>query len=525
MKDKNKKKNGRLIPGVIALGRQVVRFIFSRYFITLVIILLELFLVEHLLYVIVENLLITTAAVFVLYAIGFIHLINRDTNPEYKLTWLMVMAIPIAGVVLYFLFFERRLSKREAELLRRYTNKSILNREPRAKIPRTSEHYGKAHALLLDDPMAVAYSNTRSRFFASGEEYFESLIADLRQAKRFIFLEYFIIEEGELWSEIHAILVEKAAEGLDIRVIYDDIGCMQTLPSSCERHLRSEGISAYRFGRVTPKISSVHNNRDHRKIAVIDGKIGYTGGVNIADEYANKIEKLGYWKDGGMRIEGDGARGLLRLFLATYDLTAREDSNYFSLLDEEDDSELSDGGIYIPFGSGPAPVYSENAGKNLLVNIINQAQSYIWITTPYLIIDYELAEAFCKASGRGVSVKIITPGIPDKKIIKIMTKSSYPHLMQSGVEIYEYTPGFIHEKTLISDGKYLVVGTVNLDYRSLVHHFEDGVLVIDSPVIEDARRCFVDTLSASELQNKDDARLNLFEWLLRNIIKIFAPLL
>ena len=194
MKDKNKNKNGRLLSGLTTLTRQIIRFIFSRYFITLVIILLELFLVEHLLYVIVENLLITTAAVFVLYAIGFTHLINRDTNPEYKLTWLMVMAIPIAGVVLYFLFFERRLSKREAELLRRYTDKTILHREPRAKIPRASEHYGKAHALLLDDPMAVAYSNTRSRFFSSGEEYFESLISDLRQAKRFIFLEYFIIE-------------------------------------------------------------------------------------------------------------------------------------------------------------------------------------------------------------------------------------------------------------------------------------------------------------------------------------------
>ena len=525
MKDKSKNKNGRLLPGIITLGRQIIRFIFSRYFITLVIILLELLLVEHMLYVIVENLLITTAAVFLLYTLGFIHLINRDTSPEYKLTWLLVMAIPIAGVILYFLFFERKLSKREAELLSRYTDKTLLSSEPRARIPESSEHYGKVRALLADDPMAVAYSNTRSRFFSSGEDYFVALVSDLRCAKRYIFLEYFIIEEGELWSEIHSILADKAAEGLDVRVIYDDIGCMQTLPSSYERCLRSEGISAYRFCRVTPKISSVHNNRDHRKIAVIDGRIGYTGGVNIADEYANLKEKFGYWKDGGIRIEGDAVRGLLRLFLATYDFTAGRDSDYVSFVDSVDNEKISDGGAYIPFGSGPAPVYGEKSGKNLLLNIINQAQNSIFITTPYLIIDYELTEALCKAARRGVVVKIITPGVADKKIIKIMTKSSYPHLMRSGVKIYEYIPGFIHEKTLISDGKYLVVGTVNLDYRSLVHHFEDGILVIDSPTIDDAKRSYMDTLAASELQNKDDARLNLFEWILRNIIKIFAPLL
>ena len=525
MEKESKNKNGRLLLGVMTLGRQVIRFVFSRYFITLVIILVELYLVEHLLYVIVENLLITTAAVLVLYAIGFVHLINRESSPEHKLTWLVVMMVPIAGVVLYFLFYERRLSKREAELISKYADKRLLSDEPWADISEESVHYGKIRALLVDDPLAVAYSNTRSSFFASGEEYFESLLCDLKSAKKFIFLEYFIIEEGELWSKIYEILKEKAREGLDVRIVYDDIGCMQTLPSDYEKILSSQGVSAFRFGRVTPKLSSVHNNRDHRKIAVIDGAIGYTGGVNIADEYANIKEKFGHWKDGGIRIEGDGARGLLRLFLATYDFTSGTDSDYCAIIPQNDNSEISDGGIYIPFGSGPVPVYDEKSGKNLLLNIINQAQKYIWITTPYLIIDYELTEALCKAARRGASVRIVTPGIADKKIVKIMTKSSYPHLMKSGVEIYEYLPGFIHEKTVISDDKYLVVGTVNLDYRSLVHHFEDGVLVIDSPTINDAKRCYLDTISASEIQNKDNVKLTIFEWILRNIIKVFAPLL
>lgn len=524
MKRKNEIKNRRLLPDILTLGRQVIRFIFSRYFITLAIILVELFLIEHLLYAIAENLLITTAVVFILYAVGFIHLVNRDTSPEYKLTWLVVIAIPIAGVVLYFLFFERRLSKREAELISRYTDNELLSREPSAEIPATSSHYGKVRALLRDDPMALAYSNTGARFFASGEEYFSSLIEDLKAAEKFIFLEYFIIEEGELWSNIHEVLSEKAAAGVDVRVIYDDIGCMQTLPSRYEKTLAGEGISAFRFGRVTPRVSSVHNNRDHRKIAVIDGKVGYTGGVNIADEYANIREKYGHWKDGGIRIEGDGARGLLRLFLATYDFAAGENSDYFSFSVAEDNSHLSDGGIYIPFGSGPAPVYGEKSGKNLLLNIINQARRYVYITTPYLIIDHELTEALCKAARRGVVVRIITPGVADKKIVKIMTKSSYPYLMKSGVEIYEYTPGFIHEKTIISDGEYLVVSTVNLDYRSLIHHFEDGVFVVDSPVVGDAERCYFETLEKSNLQDKNEVRLTFVEWIVRNVIKIFAPL-
>lgn len=524
MKRKNKIKNRRLLPDILTLGRQVIRFIFSRYFITLAIILVELFLIEHLLYAIAENLLITTAVVFILYAVGFIHLINRDTSPEYKLTWLVVIAIPIAGVVLYFLFFERRLSKREAELISRYTDNELLSREPSAEISAASPHYGKVCALLRDDPMALAYSNTGARFFSSGEEYFSSLIEDLKAAEKFIFLEYFIIEEGTLWSRIHEVLSEKASAGVDVRVIYDDIGCMQTLPSRYEKTLAGEGISAFRFGRVTPRVSSVHNNRDHRKIAVIDGKVGYTGGVNIADEYANIREKYGHWKDGGIRIEGDGARGLLRLFLATYDFAAGENSDYFSFSIAEDNSHLSDGGIYIPFGSGPAPVYGEKSGKNLLLNIINQARRYVYITTPYLIIDHELTEALCKAARRGVVVRIITPGVADKKIVKIMTKSSYPYLMKSGVEIYEYTPGFIHEKTIISDGEYLVVGTVNLDYRSLIHHFEDGVFVVDSPVVGDAERCYFETLEKSNLQDKNEARLTFIEWIVRNVIKIFAPL-
>lgn len=535
MKDKNSKNN--LKEKIISASRSALRFALSRYFISAIIILVEVILVEHLFITIAENFFITTAAVLTLHAVGFIHLINRDTNPEYKVTWLVVMMIPVAGVLLYFLFFERRPSAREAELLMSIRQRILLNErpslDPKEKSqreesplppPLNTEHRGIVRALLADDPLAAAYRGTASTFFSSGEEYFRSLIADIASAEKYIFLEYFIIEDGELWQKILLELKKKAALGVDVRVLYDDIGSMQTLPPFYEKKLREMGICAYRFGRVTPKLSAIHNNRDHRKIAVIDGKIAYTGGVNIADEYANIKEKYGHWQDGGIRVIGSAALGLARLFLSAWDYTAGATSDYKKLLQTEK-TDLDDGGIYIPFGSGPPPIYKEKVGKNLFINLINSAEDSLCITTPYLIADYELTEALCKASRRGVDVRIITPGTPDKKIIKIMTKSSYPHLIASGVKIYEYTPGFIHEKTLIADEKYLVVGTVNLDYRSLMHHFEDGILVINSPIIGIARAAFENTISKSEYRSSDQAKLNIIEWLLRNIMKIFAPLM
>ena len=520
-----RKNYGRLIRSLMTATRQVLRFILSRYFIILLIITAEILLLEHLVFTIAENMLITTALVIVLYAIGFIHLVNRDANPEYKLTWLVVMMIPLAGVIIYFLFYDRRLSRKEIRLLEDSYGQLRRFEDGDIEIDENSPYYGKVRALLSTDPLARIYRGTESTFYEVGEDYFDALTRDLQGAKKYIYLEYFIIERGQLWDKIHEILKAKAAEGLDIRVLYDDIGCMQTLPAYYEYTLRSEGIKAYRFGRVTPKLSSVHNNRDHRKIAVIDGVIGYTGGVNIADEYANIKERFGHWKDGGIRIYGDGAEGLLRLFLSAWDFTVGEVTDHTSAFLEREKAEVDDGGVYIPFGSGPAPVYTQKVGKNLFLNIINQAARYIYVTTPYLIMDHELTEALCKASLRGVKVKIVTPGIADKRIVKVMTKSAYPYLKKYGVEIYEYLPGFIHEKTLISDDKYLISGTINLDYRSLMHHFEDGVFVIDSPTVKDALSAFERTIEKSDYRDDREARLTFIEWVLRNLIKIFAPVL
>ena len=467
----------------------------------------------------------------ILEIIAFIGLINKDANPEYKASWsAVILFLPIAGAVLYFLFYERRISKKEGAIIR----KSILDMRA---IPQSDEKRealarlavadplaaGKARAIISDDPLAQIYVGTDAKYFPTGEEYFEALISDIQAAEKFIFLEYFIIDEGELWDRVHDEIRKKASEGVEVRVLFDDIGCMSTLPRGYEMKLRREGISAHRFARVNPRVSSVHHNRDHRKIAVVDGNIAYTGGVNIADEYVNLKMRFGHWKDGGVRVVGECAVGLLKLFLSSWDATAGQLSDYRALLSPMGGSLGR--GYFIPFGSGPAPIYRRAVAKNMFLNIINQSTSFVYITTPYLIIDYDLTEALCNAACRGVDVRIITPEIPDKKTVKLMTKSAYPHLIKSGVRIYEYKGGFIHEKLILSDDKYGVFGTVNLDYRSLAHHFECGVWCYGSPILEHARDEYEKTLARSREITEGEARLTLTERIVRNAIRIFAPLL
>lgn len=510
--------------------RKLCRVFFSRYAISALLIVVEVVLMTYLLVSATTYFYVFLALAYVFGASTLVSLINKDANPEYKVTWAVIILIfPVFGPVIYLLFYNRRMTRGESRLLRgsfsEMNNYRLSDEAFSSLMEEDSLAGGKALSILREDALSEVYKNTSAEFFSTGESYFESLLVDLAAAKKYIFLEYFIIESGSLWDSIHEILREKAAAGVDVRLIYDDIGCMKTLPAHYEIGLRLEGISAHRFSKVSARVSAVHNNRDHRKICVIDGKIGYTGGVNIADEYVNRKLRFGHWKDGGLRLVGDAVRGLTKLFLSSWDFTTKTVSDYEAILSQTESAQISDGGYYIPFGSGPAPIYRRPVGKNVFMNIINQAEKYVYITTPYLIIDYDLTEALCGAAHRGVDVRIITPGVPDKKIVKIMTKSSYPHLMEAGVKIYEYTPGFIHEKTLVSDDKYAIVGTINFDYRSLVHHFENAVWTYKSPIVSAAKAEFLHTVSVSERIDVRKSRLSFTEWLLRMCIKLFAPLL
>lgn len=510
--------------------RKLCRVLFSRYAISALMILGEIALIVYLSLSASTSLYITLVIAGAVELCALLSLINRDTNPEYKLSWaIVILILPLIGTLLYLLFFKRRMSSRESRLLTHSINelsgRGVFDEDFDSLFVQDPLAAGKARSIMNDDRLCELYRGSSSRFFSSGEELFSDMIEELRLAKSYIFLEYFIISQGELWDEIHEILVEKARAGIDVRVLYDDIGCMKTLPHYYELTLRREGISAYRFSRVNPRVSSVHHNRDHRKICVIDGRVAYTGGVNIADEYVNKKERFGHWLDGGIRLDGEAVLGLVKLFLANYDLTTRTISDYEYFVASVSPTPDADDGYYLPFGSGPSPVYERPTGKNALLNLINQSEKYFYVTTPYLIIDYDLTEALCNAAGRGVDVRIITPGIADKKIVKIMTKSAYPYLIRAGVKIYEYTPGFIHAKNIVCDDKYAIVGTINLDFRSLVHHFEDAVWMYRSDTVPHVKDSFLSTVELSRQIDRAGARLSFIEWIFRNVIKLFSPLL
>ena len=516
--------------------KKICRVLFSRYFVSAVFILAELFM---LLYLVTEAYSYSLYA-FILFVIldaaAVIAIVNKSSNPEYKVSWLVVVAfVPFFGAVLYFMFSNQRETKKSARLMKEIEESFEKSGDPLVRvefdgvfeeiIKKSPLAAGKAYAVMNDDPLAKLYHGTSSRYFASGEEMFEAMTDALRSAEKYIFLEYFIIDEGEMWDEIYKILKEKAAAGVEVRVMYDDIGSMKTLPRRFSQMLTRYGISSVRFAPVTPRITIAHNHRDHRKIMIVDGKKAYTGGINIADEYINRKKRFGYWKDGGIEISGMAVEGFLRLFLSMWDFAKGKVTEKAKYMDSVSEEGKSDGGFYLPFGSGPIPIYRSSVGKNALLNLINQAKSYVYITTPYLIIDYDLTESLCNASRRGVDVRIITPGIADKKTVKVMTKSSYPHLMSAGVRIYEYECGFIHQKNVISDDKYLIVGTINMDYRSLAHHYEDAVWTYNSSALVSAKEDFLLTLDSSDERDDGEARLTFFEWCVRNLVRIFAPLL
>ncbi len=504
--------------------------IFSRYAISAIVILLELTLLAFLgirayEYSIYALVLFTVVDILVI-----ITLINQNANPEYKVSWLVVvMLLPPFGAVLYALFYSRKLSKKEVMKMEKIREK--LTRDTSSETQTIVSELkdkdalaaGKISTVLSGDTFARVCSETVSTKYKLGEEMFSDMLRDISEAQKYIFLEYFIIDEGDMWDALHSLLLEKVSEEVEVRLLYDDIGCMKNLPANFDRVLNKEGINCRRFGRVTPKISNVHNNRDHRKIAVIDGRIAYTGGINIADEYINKKCRFGHWKDGGVRLYGRAAEGFLSLFVSLWDLSSPGFTDVEMYRCKEKFAQ--DGGYYLTFGTGPLPIYQRPVGKRLLLDIINQAKEYVYITSPYLIVDYELTESLVAAARRGVDVRIITPKKADKRLVKLMTKSAYPYLIEGGVSIYEYTPGFIHEKTVVSDDLYALVGTINLDYRSLVHHFEDAVLIYGSQTVLRTRDEYLETVSLSERCAAGVVKLSFLERIVRNLIRIFAPLL
>ena len=500
----------------------------SKYGFSITIILIELVLVFGIiLYMSQIAPIIWVTLVFLISVATVIAIVNRSMSPESKVTWLIVTFVPVFGPLLYLMFGERRLSKKELKQLQELNSIAFHEnngRQLHLQLQETDKPaYGIINALLHMDSNAEVYDQTDSQFFANGEEMWQQMLEDLKRAEKFIFLEYYIVDEGLMWDSMLEILEEKVAQGVEVKMLYDDIGCMVTLPGDYTVHLRSKGIDAHKFNKVIPRMTVAYNNRDHRKILVIDGQISYTGGINLADEYINQIERFGHWKDSGIRIDGPATQAFTRLFLMNWYINRGEISDFDQYHLENQTRHGS--GLCIPYGSGPKPIYKTKVGKIVYQNLINQAEDFVYITTPYLIIDYDLTEDIKNAAMRGVDVRIVTPHIPDKKLIQLVTRGAYPDLLSAGVRIFEYTPGFIHSKQMIVDDRFAAVGTINLDYRSLVHHYENAVLLYKTESIADIRKDFEGIFEQSQEIFSDTINPTWYQMMIKEVTQLFAPML
>lgn len=550
----------------------------------------------------------------------FFRIINKWEDPEFKIPWLVFLFfIPIVTCTFYLIFADHGLPRKEKKIMRSYYE----NVEPRFEVTEK-----KNTVLLKELDNAVGtfkyvsntakvgiHKNNRVTYYKNGETFFPAMIEGLKKAKEFIFIEFFIITDGKEWTEVQEILKQKAKEGVDVRIIYDDMGCGGTISSFTPKRLAKFGIKCYKFHPFRPILSGVFNNRDHRKIVVIDHQMAFTGGINLADEYANEIERFGYWKDTMVKIEGSAISNLISTFLANYGIASKikplkkirkdlvEDistalrrmrrrkmfkhkeiplkktddidhvvytsdialiaSPFFNkspqdiaqvIVDKIDKEHIekmeiskegvisfyikddffrfleheyptyNDSGYVMPFGDGPGDIDEALIGEQNYINILNFAKEKVYISTPYLVPTYSLMDALRNAALRGVEVNLIVPGIPDKALVYLMAKGNFRPLLKAGVRIFKYRPGFNHMKTMLADDELAFVGTINFDFRSLVHHFECGTLLYKNKCIKDIKADFEEMLAASE-EVPNNYKLNIFGRMVCGLIKLIAPLL
>lgn len=472
---------------------------------------------------------IISGALKVLSVLVVIFMMNRSDNPSFKLAWVItILLMPLLGGMLYLAIGDKKPVRGMRKKLEPMIEESAKYLKIDPDIERTLREEDEAVAsqvyYLEHQSGFPAYRDSKVDYYPSGEACFPVMLEELERAERYIFLEYFIIEEGIMWNSILEILEKKVQEGVEVYVIYDDVGCIFNLPVHYDDMLRQKGIQCMVFNRYIPIFSTVFNNRDHRKILVIDGNVAFTGGINFADEYINEKQRFGYWKDNGVRITGQAVYSMTQMFLQMWNAFAKEKLDYEAFR-AEDVRPLKEpaGGLVLPYSDHPLD--AEFVGESVYINLINSAQRYLYFFTPYLIIDNEMATALVLAAKRGVDVRILTPGIPDKKLIFLVTQSYYPQLVEGGVKIFQYRPGFIHSKCAICDDKIATVGTINLDYRSLYLHFENGIFLYDCDTVMAIKADIEETLKDCNQITAKMCQKNMFFQLLQGILRIFAPLL
>ena len=464
-------------------------------------------------------------------------IIPKNEKGAYKFTWaIFILVFPVFGGLFYLFFhiesgtnrFKNKLKEADEAYKKYFLSRG--NFLPGICQTQCNEKNIKLMKYLHNFAGYPVFPDSDCKYLKIGEEYFEEMLSELKKAEKYIFLEYFILSEGYMWDALFEVLREKAAAGVDVRLIYDDVGCFLRLPKNFAKELSKHKIKAVAFNAIHPMLTTKQNNRDHRKITVIDGKVAFTGGINIADEYINHIERFGHWKDAGIKIEGAAVWSFVLFFLQMwfYCTKEREDdlSRFYpdNLLQSRSElSECNTDGLVQPYADSPAD--KENVGEHVYLEVIGSSKKYLYITTPYLIIDDTMLSALKLAAKSGVDVVIITPHIWDKRLVHFTTQSYYRELIEAGVKIFEYTPGFIHSKIFVSDDSVATVGMTNMDFRSLYLHFECGAVIYDKNTIADIKDDFLETLKESQQISIEQCKKSFPVRLIQNIVRLFAPLM
>lgn len=511
--------------------KKLLKFLCGRIFITGVLLLLQLGWFALFLLRLTEYSVVLSALFRVLSILIVLYLIGSDDNPAYKIGWIiLIMALPLLGGLLYLLFGDKRPSR---PLQHR------LVPAQKALAPTLGQDPAALDAIGQTDPRAEGLSrylqgvggwpvhaDSDVQYYPVGEAMYDDMLKALESARHFIFLEYFIIQKGKMWDAMLEILTRKAAQGVDVRLIFDDMGSLFLLPQDFPREMERRGIRCLPFNPFVPVLSLIMNNRDHRKILVVDGHTAFNGGINLSDEYINHTHPHGHWKDTGVRVQGPAVWNFTAMFLSMWHAFRKEDAGedvtrFFPQVHHP--APFAGAGFVQPFGD--SPLDGEALAETVYIDLLAQARRYVYIFTPYLIIDDILKNALCAAAKRGVDVRIVTPGIPDKKIVYRLTRSHYMPLLKAGVRIYEYTPGFIHAKSYVADDEMAVIGTINMDYRSLYLHFECGTYLYRCPAVMDVKADALDTLSKSQEVRLSRIHHTAAGALFDAVLRLLAPLM
>ncbi len=512
--------------------KKVLNKIFGRLVITAIIILLQFLWIVSTLYGAEESNSVFYWALRVISVATALYVVYKDMRPHSKMSWIfLILFMPIIGCPCYFLFGRSEMTKNSREQMATLQAFVEPLREQQEDVKQHLKEVDSTAYKQMCLPQNVGnypiYMEKDSKYYHVGDDMFVDMIEDIKKAEKFIFLEFFIMKQGVMFDTLIDALEERAKAGVHIRLIYDDLGCIDEFPRKFYKVLQEKGIHVACFNPFRPFLSIIMNNRDHRKIVVIDGKVAYTGGLNIADEYINKIERFGHWKDAGLRITGDSVWSFTTMFLEMWSFITKgtEDFNKYKVIDNDNAALIKQGkGFVQPYGD--CPLDKRYLIEGIYLNMINNARKYVYIFTPYLILGSEISTALINAARSGVDVRIVTPAIPDKKMVFLLTQSNYESLIRGGVKIYQYTPGFIHSKCFVVDDEFASVGTTNLDFRALYLHFECGALMYKTDSVmkvkEDALNTFEISrqISLVECENK-----NLFYQMFLSVMRLFSPLL